>query len=567
MADEKESGTAEGCGKRWFSPDRRVVTMVAAIVVLAGALRVVRLGQSPPGLNQDEAANAWNAYCLLKTGRDQVGVRWPIFYSRCLGENRSTLFFYYLIPFQVIGGLDIWTLRFAAAVGGIAAVLLTYLVGARLFGRPVGLMSAAFLAVNPWHVQLTRWGHEASLGPLLVLLPLALGLWAGLPLGDKPGRSRPVVAFFAGIMGGVLCYGYPAVRLFLPAFAVAVVVINWRAWGEYLKSRGNVMAAGAAILGAGLTFGALAVKHLTDPNIGKRGQTMWVWAPSDSTATKVGKVVRRYAGHFGPDFLFVQGDHSELHSPPGFGEFHWYMAPLMGVGLVAAIGRARTSRSGRVLLAWIALYPVGDCIAHHGSASVLRSAPGLPGLIMLAGLGAIVAGGFLFKRWRRIALCVTGAFLIAVVILNVRFLHFFFGPYNRLTWPYHGFNIDLLEACDWLKPRFQDVDAVFCTVESMNQPYIITLVALDYDPRQWFRDKRQVLSMIWDYYGRYGKVHFMYGNIWLGDFQRLLKNGRRDRVVFILRPDEAQGLKLRNPTLRITRPDGLVVLEVYAVYL
>ena len=56
--------------------------LLLAILLVGGALRLWRLGESPPGLNVDEAANAWNAYCLLKTGIDQYGVSWPIFCAR-----------------------------------------------------------------------------------------------------------------------------------------------------------------------------------------------------------------------------------------------------------------------------------------------------------------------------------------------------------------------------------------------------------------------------------------------------------------------------------------------------
>ncbi|MBI5865790.1 MAG: hypothetical protein HZB38_15060, partial [Planctomycetes bacterium] len=47
--------------------------MLVAILLLAAALRLAGLTTVPPGLNQDEAANAWNAWCLLKSGHDQHG--------------------------------------------------------------------------------------------------------------------------------------------------------------------------------------------------------------------------------------------------------------------------------------------------------------------------------------------------------------------------------------------------------------------------------------------------------------------------------------------------------------
>jgi hypothetical protein len=34
--------------------------------------------QTPPGLNYDKAAFGYNAYCLLETGRDEFGQKFPL---------------------------------------------------------------------------------------------------------------------------------------------------------------------------------------------------------------------------------------------------------------------------------------------------------------------------------------------------------------------------------------------------------------------------------------------------------------------------------------------------------
>lgn len=91
--------------------DHRPRLVLAAIVVVGALLRLPGLTSAPPGLNQDEACNAWNAWCLLQTGRDEWGEPWPVFCMRAMGEYRSTLYAYVLVPFQAVGGLNVWTTR------------------------------------------------------------------------------------------------------------------------------------------------------------------------------------------------------------------------------------------------------------------------------------------------------------------------------------------------------------------------------------------------------------------------------------------------------------------------
>jgi 4-amino-4-deoxy-L-arabinose transferase-like glycosyltransferase len=169
-----------------------MITLVL-ILILAGFLQLIYFGESPPGINQDEAVDAWNAYCLLKTGKDQVGASWPIFYMRGIGSSWSTLYIYLLIPFQMIGGLSITTTRIPPALFGVVGIAVMYYAGKRLFNEKVGLLAALLLTLNPWHFQESRWGHESSIAALLGLAPLALMLWSNIIPGDNR-TPRPIAA-------------------------------------------------------------------------------------------------------------------------------------------------------------------------------------------------------------------------------------------------------------------------------------------------------------------------------------------------------------------------------------
>jgi 4-amino-4-deoxy-L-arabinose transferase-like glycosyltransferase len=145
----KSQGKPRDRGPSFITPDRLRFGVLAGILLLAAILRLVALDTVPPAIHADEAPNAWNAYTLLKTGHDQCGVSWPVFYLRAYGDYRTATYAYSLIPFQFFGGMNVWTTRLPAAVSGILSVLLIYFIGARLFGAAVGLAAAGLLALNP----------------------------------------------------------------------------------------------------------------------------------------------------------------------------------------------------------------------------------------------------------------------------------------------------------------------------------------------------------------------------------------------------------------------------------
>jgi hypothetical protein len=312
-----------------------------------------------------------------------------------------------------------------------------------------------------------------------------------------------------------------------------------------------------------VTLGPLAYCHLTDPAINTRARQARLWQETDSLGTKIRSLWGRYPNHFGAGFLFAQGDPYPIQSPPGAGQFHWYMLPLMLAGFAIALAACWKSYAARVLVVAVLLYPAGDVVARAPASHALRSLPGLPGLILLGAFGAVAAATWLWQRHRLAAGGLGVVLALAVVTLNARYVHRFFGAYNRESIIYHQYHADLIEACDWLRPRLDHMDAVFFTTEMMNMPYIITLVELGYDPHAWFREPRRMTDFHgWMRCHQYGKIHFLYDTQDQAALTKLARNDKPERVALILRPSQAQNAN-RNPTHVIHRPDGLPALLIF----
>ncbi len=518
-------------------PDRRHRGWtLAAILVVAATLRLAALTHSPPGLNADEAVNGWNAWCLLRTGATATGTRWPIFYHRALGES-STLFLYWTLPFQRLAGLSVWSTRLPAAAGGVLAVWLIYVVGSRWLDDITGLVAAGLLAVDPWHVQLSRWGHEASISPMLVLAPLALMIAARLPPIDGPPRRAAALA--AGLMTGIACYGYPAVRLAVPALIALIGLAAMRSWLALARMpRGRV----AVLLfgsGVAVTLGPLVWSHIRDTDgISRRYDAYLVWNWWDGPLTRVAKVLQRYAAHFDPTFLFVRGDGYEVNHAPYFGQFLPYMAVPLSVGAVLALWRARRSTAARLLLAGVLAYPLGDVLHQHGVGHALRSSPGLPMLVLAAAYGAVEGGRWL--RSRSAALERTAGVLLALsaIALHAVFYVRYFSDYPRRPAVALAFHADLARAAALLAAADPPPDRVVVTTRDL-RPDMTLPVLLRFDPRAWMSEPREYRAWgEWHVYLSYGRYRFLYEDDALERELRQAAAGGR-RTWFILWRDEA----------------------------
>jgi 4-amino-4-deoxy-L-arabinose transferase-like glycosyltransferase len=554
--------------------------LLAVIVLIAAVLRLGWPNSSPPGLHVDEASNAWNAYCLLQLGRDEHDVAMPVFYTKSFGDYRSALYLYPVMFCQSLFGFSEYTVRIPAAVGGVISVMLIYYVGSRLFSRAVALVAAALLAVDPWHLQFTRWGHEGSISPLLILLPIAMLVWAGAPLTDRKNRTMdPLKALLAGLAIGIACYGYATIRLALPIYLIGATLVNGRGWWSAIRAGGQQRTAIVCLaIGVAVTFGPLAWKHLTDPNINLRARTTWVWDSDDSVPTRIGKVLARYPGHFGPAFLISPGptDPSQLMATPGGGAMAGYalLAMLLGTGWM--IARARSSVSARVLLALVILYPAADLLSGHpGGVNALRSLVGVPALVLLAAVGLVMTWNWLRERNLRMARTAAAVYaVLALVLVSIHFHRYFGAWYNTHPQVLAVRNTDIQAACEWLRPRLGQVDAVFWTQTDASFLYAPVLVYLRYEPDTWLDSERVRMINFGERYAhsdlvfRFEKMRFSYTSEWTDQaIAELAANGVRDTTVFIARPGELPEEMAKHKVTTIRDAAGRERLEIYVLTL
>lgn len=232
--------------KSWRKPAVRwsgwAIVAVAAILLAAAAFRLLRLATLPPGLFQDEAVNAVNAQTIL-AGSPQI------YYG-----EREPLYMYWTAFWMLVLGPTPVALRASAALAGVVGVAAGGAFARQLFGRVIGLLTAAGLAASLWLTIISRVGFRAITFPAVECLGLAL-LWRA----TRTGRRRDFAV--SGLVLGLSLYTYLAAR-FLPFALVLFVVVSFildRRW--MLKQLPGFIIAGIGAVIVCLPLGAYALKH------------------------------------------------------------------------------------------------------------------------------------------------------------------------------------------------------------------------------------------------------------------------------------------------------------------
>lgn len=544
-------------GRRWL--------IFTLILLAAAALRLAALTTVPPGVNQDEAICAWNTACLLKTGGDQYGNPWPIFYLVAMGDNRPLPQVYWQMPWQAALGMNLWSLRLPMVLLGLFFVASMVWLGDRLFGRPVGLIAGALTALNPWAFELSRLSLEAAFTPPLLAAMIAAAAAAGLPITLRDRRPRPRWgwALVAGVLFGLTCYGYHSVRPVLLLLTITAVLVDPRGWLALLRTRRGAVTIAAFALAAVAIGGPLVAQYVLQPEaMVHRGERILMWKRYTGVGTILSQMLWQYIRHFSVDFLFYRGDMQQIFAVPGVGMFHWFSLPLMLIGGGLLANELRFSPAARFVVIWILVYPIADSLAWSKFTHGLRSTPGLPVMLLLAALGGtwllcvIAERG---ARVRRTAL-VSASLIVAGSTAWLAYNYFARFPLRHEV--YRNFYADVQPICDWLRPRLADYDAVVVTNVGMDHGYTAFLFFLDYDPAMWFAEPRETLIKddFFTYYWRIGKLYFPQPSNAADVFRSLGENGREDRVLMLFRPD----VPMREaPLATFYYPDGSVAMKAY----
>src|SRR5512143_1335904 len=119
-------------GHLWASP----AAWALLAVFVGGLLRFTALSDIPPGFNQDEAVNGYDAYSLFLTGRDHHGHPFPFAGLESFGDWASPLLTFVTAPAVGIFGLHVEVVRGVAAALGLLVIPVVYVLACKLFKRP-----------------------------------------------------------------------------------------------------------------------------------------------------------------------------------------------------------------------------------------------------------------------------------------------------------------------------------------------------------------------------------------------------------------------------------------------
>jgi 4-amino-4-deoxy-L-arabinose transferase-like glycosyltransferase len=331
--------------------------ILIAILILGALLRLSWLGSIPAGFFRDEAAIGYNIFSILKTGKDEFGIRFPLFF-RSFEVFFLPLYFYLSVPLIWLLGLSEFSTRLLSSLSGIAVLYLIYLIVNKIWNKKAALFATFILSISPWHIYYSRGAFEGN----LALTLFTAGFYFLLKFLDKP-KSKPV--WMSLICFVLSMYSYQSERVVVPLLGLSLILLKFK----YLWKNSNKIILPAIVSFILLipllsfTFRSAGIHRAAGVSIFNKSPQSWVeeiegssFVINNKLFLRTRQVTALYTSYFSPRNLFFEGDYDQQRSVERNSVFYLWMLPFLIVGFGKVLSQKKVF--SKLILAWILIAPI-----------------------------------------------------------------------------------------------------------------------------------------------------------------------------------------------------------------
>jgi len=465
------------------------------VILLSLFLRIYKIDTVPPSASLDEVSIGWNAYSLLQTGRDEYGYQFPIL-LRAYDDWRPALYVYAVAPFVKFFGLSVVSVRLPSVIFSLGAILIAYFLAKKIFqkhkfGEQIALLSALFLAISPWHIYISRLGHEVNLSLFLVTFGILFFLISVKNLEKKWFLVLSVLSFTLSF------YTYQSVKIFVPLILIPLFIIRKK---ELMKIKKVVLL--SLFLGfivvlpiAFESFSPQALIRFRGASAFDATQQIYYdnfvkFQKEKKQGNIIGQIIyhkrtldlkiftAQYLSHFNPVWIFT-GSENESFKAPNVGLFYAWEFPFLLIGLYYIFRiKGLNEKIKYLFLIWVIISFIPPAIS-RGVPHAMRSYNLLPVPQMITVFGLIGVHELIKKNLLK------KIFLISVSVIIFASGAYFFKQYFWLfpETQSDSFQYALKETISYVdQNRHQYNKIIISNEENLYQSYMFYLFYTKYDP-------------------------------------------------------------------------------------
>lgn len=467
----------------------KIKLILLAIIFLTALLHFVKFNSLPVCLNADEAAFGYNAFSILKTGKDEYGMMLPL-RLKSFGDYKLPLYSYLSVPFIGLMGLSEISTRSLAILIGILFPLAVYFLTKELFeDERIALLSAFLAGVSPWIQVTARHAHEAPLAAFLLTIAATL-LLRFIKTDDK----RYLYAF--SVIELLCLFAYHLSRpIALGMIVYLAVILFWRrkrdpiALSSLKGSRMTVLVIAVLPLViftfTDVLYNPTRIKNLiffNDIGFKERISQKLIEKQLPILYNPVTQALidlpKEYIKYFSPEFLVINGDVNNRFGYPGISLITIVEYAFLFVGLYFLIKKRPRNTPFLILLTLVAPFAASLSFFEY---SATRSFFLVVPLLAITSYGVISLVDEIPKKKK---ILVGGIIFCSFLYMNVAAWDFYFFHYPFRAVTIRSWQCGYKELAQYVGENYNKFNRFNITTRN-GEPYIFLLFYLKYPPEQY----------------------------------------------------------------------------------
>ncbi len=429
---------------------------------------------SYPSLNPDEASLGYNAYSLIKTGKDEHGTSWPIHF-KSFGDYKPGGYVYVLLPFIKFFGLNTLSVRLPNLIASVLILALAYkIVNFLSKNTSLSLLTTFFLSISPWAIHFSRGAWESNFAFFLILAATYCFLKNHL--------------IFSALFFSASLYTYHSARLFVPLLIIFLITSNIVNRKKFVSKKHIIFLLSMAFFSLPVVFSFLNTGGTSRfAGVGLGADQGPIWRANelinDHHTTKLAvrllhnkrvlyllSWAEKYTSHFNLNFLFLNGDQVPRSKVPNMGESYLIFLPFFLFGLLSLLNKETPPKFRNLLIFWLLASPLASSLTYQAPSS-LRS---LPEVFAVEAISAFGLYHFIYHIKQKAKLLLSTSIVFCLLIVYsvgfylVNYYLLYTSEYPQ-AWPWGA-----KEAI--AKKDYDQINA--------DQPYIMYLFYTAYDPQK-----------------------------------------------------------------------------------
>lgn len=471
--------------------------LIISILLIGFLCRILFINQFPPSLNWDEVSHGYNAYSILKTGKDEWGTTLPLIF-RCFGDFKLPAYIYLSIPSVFIFGLNQFSIRLLSVLAGTISPLIIFLILKKLTNQKsiIPIFGLLFTTFSPGLIFLSRIALEANLFMLLFLLSLYFLITQKY--------------FWSTIFYGISLFTYNSSRVLLPFYIITLIYLIIRNKFNLIKSFYKflpfIILVGLAVFQTFNQSGQARyqwVSLLDSGSINRINELRQVYPRFlvNKVTYFTFTAAKNYLSHFNPQFLFFNGGTHYQFSLQNFYILSPLLIPFLLLGLIFLLKNISKPVNQIIILWWLAS-PIPSSITRDAP-HILRSIIFIPITLIIISLGFV----YFSKKYPKISI-----FYLLITLLIGQI--FFWPKYINYSKQYSSsWQYGYQQTIDFIKGKYDEYPQIIFT-KRYGEAHEFVLFYWPFDPSSYHSDP----NLNWDYHATWYWVNafdkFKFINDW-----------------------------------------------------